>query len=130
MPEQYHTTDKRTGLEVAITGQFPEPHEDRIRIARTANLFARLMSTILMTENDTERRERFSAIETQLEIADALNRQDKEEVGTLLRTTKQRMGISEEQLDDLARRVVDEINRYQQGDGPALDGPGPSGPLN
>jgi hypothetical protein len=57
MAEQYAATDKRTGLEVAVTGDFPPHHDDRIRIARTTTLFTRLMSTILATENETERRE-------------------------------------------------------------------------
>ena len=64
MPEQYAATDTRSGLEVAVTGEFPPHHDDRIRIARTTTLFTRLMSTILSTENETERRERFHAIVT------------------------------------------------------------------
>lgn len=109
MPEQYVTSDKRTGLEVAVTGDFPTHQEDRIRIARTTNLFTRLMSTILATEEDTARRERFSAIETQLEIADALIRQDMEEVQRLLRETMERMGVSPEQLDELAREIISHL---------------------
>jgi hypothetical protein len=119
MAEQYHSTDKRSGLEVAITGEFPAHQDDRIRIARTTNLFTRLMSTILITENEFERRERFAAIETQLEVADALIRQDFDEVGNLLRATMSRMGISQEQLDEMTQAVLEEIRRLQEehGDG-------------
>ena len=42
MPEEYRATDKRTGLEVTVRGDFPEHPQDRIRIARTANLFTKL----------------------------------------------------------------------------------------
>lgn len=98
MPQQYHATDGDSGLEVTITGDFPEDPDDRVRIARTANLFTRLMSTILTTENDYERRERFRAIETQLEMADALIRGDVTEVQELMRNTLKSMGVTEEQL--------------------------------
>jgi hypothetical protein len=52
MPEQYAATDKRTGLEVAVTGEFPPAADDRIRIARTTTLFTRLMSTITPDQLD------------------------------------------------------------------------------
>lgn len=111
MPDQYVATDKRNGLEVAITGEFPAHHQDRIRIARTTNLFARLMSTILSTENETDRRESFVAIETQLELADALIRHDNEEVQRLLQETMQKLGITPEQMkeieEDIRRRLTD-----------------------
>ncbi len=104
MPEQYVATDKRTGLEVTVTGEFPAHPDDRIRIARTTTLFTRLISTILgMTE--TERRHGFRAIETQLELADALIRQNLDEVRRLVRETMQSMGINEDQLEDLARQL-------------------------
>lgn len=109
MPEQYVASDKRTGLEVAVTGEFPPHPEDRVRIARTSQLFTRLMSTILATENETQRRERFHAIETQLEMADALIREDVEEVQRLMRQTMERMGISQEQLDEVMRRIIDQL---------------------
>jgi hypothetical protein len=109
MPEQYAATDKRTGLEVAVTGDFPPHADDRIRIARTTTLFTRLMSTILATENDTERRERFMAIETQLELAEALIRQDMEEVQRLMRQTLERMGITAEQMDEMARKLLEQL---------------------
>jgi hypothetical protein len=100
MPQQYHAADNDTGLEVTITGEFPPDPDDRVRIARTSNLFTRLMSTILSTENDYDRRERFRAIETQLEMADALIRGDVSEVQGLMRSTLSSMGVTEEQLSD------------------------------
>ncbi|MGI8927491.1 MAG: hypothetical protein ACR2HN_12720 [Tepidiformaceae bacterium] len=109
MPEQYVASDKRTGLEVAVTGEFPPHHDDRIRIARTATLFTRLMSTILATESDVQRRERFLAIETQLELAEALVREDLAEVQRLMQQTMERMGISKEQLDELTKRIMDQF---------------------
>ncbi|MBE7518589.1 MAG: hypothetical protein HS107_05025 [Thermoflexaceae bacterium] len=121
MPEQYAASDKRTGLEVTVTGEFPPHPEDRVRIARTSQLFTRLMSTILSTENETQRRERFLAIETQLEMADALIREDVDEVQRLMRQTMERMGISQEQLDEVMRRIIDQLG---QGGGPGLPGPG------
>jgi hypothetical protein len=111
MPEQYAATDKRTGLEVAVTGEFPPHHDDRIRIARTTTLFTRLMSTILSTENETERRERFHAIETQLEMADALIRQDMPEVQRLMKSTLEKMGITPEQMDEMARKILDQLRQ-------------------
>lgn len=111
MPEQYAATDKRTGLEVAVTGEFPPHHDDRIRIARTTTLFTRLMSTILATENETERRERFHAIETQLEMADALIRQDMEEVQRLMKSTLEKMGISADQMDDMAKKILEQLRQ-------------------
>lgn len=109
MPEQYVARDKRTGLEVAVTGEFPPHPDDRIRIARTTTLFTRLMSTILANTSEGERREQFVAIETQLEMAEALIRGDFAEVQSLLRKTMARMGIAEEQLDELARRILEEF---------------------
>ena len=111
MPEQYAATDKRTGLEVAVTGEFPPHHDDRIRIARTTTLFTRLMSTILSTENETERRERFHAIETQLEMADALIRQDMPEGQRLMKSTLEKMGITPEQMDEMARKILDQLRQ-------------------
>ncbi len=120
MPEQYVASDKRTGLEVAVTGEFPPSHDERIRIARTTTLFTRLMSTILSTENETLRRERFLAIETQLEMADALIREDMEEVQELMRRTLEKMGITADQMDEMARHILDQLR--QGPDGP--DNPG------
>lgn len=128
MPEQYVASDKRTGLEVAVTGEFPAHHDDRIRIARTTQLFTRLMSTILATENETQRRERFLAIETQLEMADALIREDMEEVQQLMRTTLERMGITPDQMDAMAKQILERL-RESGGDlGDLGQFPGPSGP--
>lgn len=115
MAEQYVATDKRSGLEVAVTGNFPPHPDDRIRIARTTTLFTRLMSTILGTENDSERREGFMAVETQLEMADALIRQDQEEIRRLVLDMMQRMGITQEQLDEMAKRIIEEIRKAEQG---------------
>ena len=72
MPDQYAATDSESGLEVTVTGDFPDDPDDRVRIARTTTLFTRLFSTILTTDDMTERRQRFRAVETQLEIAEAL----------------------------------------------------------
>ena len=94
MPEQYVATDKRTGLEVAVTGSFPEHPQDRIRIARTTNLFARLTSTILEMGSESERRDAFIAVETQMEMAEALIRHDMEEVQRLMQDTLQKMGFT------------------------------------
>ena len=119
MPNQYVASDTRAGLEVQVTGTFPEDPEDRVRIARTTNLFTRLMGTILTTTNETERRERFRAVETQLEVADALMRGDTDEVQRLIRTTMVSMGVSEEQLQEIEeqlRRHLEELG----GSGPTL----------
>lgn len=125
VPEQYVASDKRTGLEVAVTGEFPPHHEDRIRIARTTTLFTRLMSTILATENETQRRERFLAIETQLELAEALIREDFDEVQRLMRQTMEKMGISKEQLDEMTRRILEQFGGESPlgPDGPAIPPP-------
>ncbi|HEY4685610.1 MAG TPA: hypothetical protein VII57_06135 [Dehalococcoidia bacterium] len=122
MPEQYVATDKRTGLEVAVTGEFPDHPQDRIRIARTTNLFARLASTILSMPQESERREAFIAVETQLELADALIRHDMEEVQRLVQETLQKLGITPDQM-----RAIEEEIRRRLAD---LGGPSPedSGP--
>lgn len=127
MPEQYAATDKRTGLEVTVTGEFPPHHDDRIRIARTTTLFTRLMSTILATENETERRERFHAIETQLELAEALIRQDMEEVQRLMRATLEKMGITPDEMDEMARKILDQL-RDGGADFPGFPPPPPGPP--
>lgn len=136
MPEQYAATDKRTGLEVSVTGEFPPHPDDRVRIARTTTLFTRLMSTILATENETERRERFLAVETQLEMADALIREDMSEVQRLMRQTLEKMGITPDQMDDLAKQILDQLRQEPGDDGPGElppdvrppDDGGPDGP--
>src|SRR5215471_14932314 len=105
MPEQYVATDKRTGLEVAVTGNFPDHPQDRIRIARTANLFTKLTSTILEMGSESERREAFIAVETQMELAEALIRHDNEEVQRLLQETLSRLGITPEQMQDIEEEI-------------------------
>jgi hypothetical protein len=120
--EQYVATDKRTGLEVAVTGDFPDHPQDRIRIARTSNLFARLMSTILEMESESERREAFIAVETQMELADALIRHDMEEVQRLLQDTLQKLGITPEQMRELEEEIRRRLGDLGQG-GPELDPP-------
>jgi hypothetical protein len=124
MPEQYVATDKRTGLEVSVTGDFPNHPQDRIRIARTANLFTRLTSTILAMDQESDRRDAFVAVETQMELADALIRRDMDEVQRLLQETFQKMGVSPEQM----REIEEELRRrlgdlgYPPGDSaPPLD---------
>ena len=116
MPEQYVSTDKRTGLEVQVTGEFPGHPQDRIRIARTTNLFTRLTSTILAMEQESDRREAFIAVETQMELAEALIRHDMEEVQRLLQSTLEKLGITPEQMKDLEEEL-----RKRLGD---LGGPG------
>src|SRR4051812_48562509 len=105
MPAQYVATDKRTGLEVAVTGNFPDHPQDRIRIARTTNLFARLTSTILAMDQESDRREAFIAVETQMELAEALIRRDMEEVQQLLQQTLSRMGVTPDQMQSLEEEL-------------------------
>ena len=106
MAEQYVARDKNTGFEVSVTGEFPEHPDDRMRIARTTTLFTRLMSTLLQRD-EAQRRIGFRAIETQLELADALIRQDHAEVQRLVRETLTSMGVSEDQLRELAQRLAE-----------------------
>ena len=118
MTEQYVAQDKRTGLEVQVTGNFPDHPQDRIRIARTTNLFTRLASTILAMEHESDRREAFVAVETQMELAEALIRHDMEEVQRLLQSTLEKLGITPEQMKDLEEEI-----RRRLGDfGPGLLG--------
>jgi hypothetical protein len=109
MPQQYSAADSETGLEVKVTGEFPADPDDRVRIARTTNLFTKLMSTILATDSDYERRERFKAIETQLEVAEALIRGDLVEVQRLIRSTLEQMGVTEEQMREVERQLRDQL---------------------
>ena len=116
MPEQYAATDKRTGLQVTVTGDFPPDPDDRVRIARTSTLFTRLMATILDMDSQTERREGFRAVETQLEVAEALLRRDLEEVQRLIRSTLEAMGMTEERLAEIEaelRRHLEEFGGFQ-----------------
>jgi hypothetical protein len=105
VPEEYVATDKRSGLAVTVRGDFPDHPQERIRIARTANLFTKLTSTILAMDNESERREAFIAVETQMELAEALIRHDNEEVQRLLQETLSRLGITPEQLQDIEEEI-------------------------
>jgi len=106
MAEQYVARDKHTGFEVTVTGDFPAHPDDRMRIARTTTLFTRLMSTLLQRD-EPQRRVGFRAIETQLELADAVIREDHTEVQRLVRETLTSMGVSGDQLRDLAQRLAE-----------------------
>ena len=117
MPNQYVATDTSTGLEVTVTGDFPEDPDDRVRIARTSTLFTRLMATILAMEDATPRREGFRAVETQLEIADALLRREMDEVQRLIRETLSSMGITESHLSEIEaelRRQLGELGNDEE----------------
>ena len=87
-----------------------------MRIARTSNLFTKLMSTILTTDNDYERRERFKAIETQLEVAEALIRGDMVEVQRLIRSTLEQMGVTEEQMREVERQLREQLSSLGRDD--------------
>ncbi len=56
------------------------------------------------------------AIETQLELAEALIRQDMDEVQRLMRETLARMGITAEQMDEMAKRLLDQLREQGGGD--------------
>ena len=113
MPEQFVATDSGTGLQVAVTAeQFPSDPGDRVRVARTATLFTRLFATILSTEDTTERRQRFRAVEMQLEIADALIKQDFAEVQRLVRASMSEMGVSEDQLHEIEQQFREQLRGF------------------
>ncbi len=122
MADQYAATDSRTGLQVAVTGEFPDDPEDRVRIARTTTLFTRLMSTILDTADEAERRQRFRAVETQLEVAEAMIRGDFEEVQRLIHETMRAMGLSDEQLREMEAELRRQLEQFG-----GLDLPPPEG---
>ena len=105
MAQQYVANDSRTGLEVTVKGEFPPHPDDRVRIARTTNLFTQLMATILATGNETERRQLFVSLESALEIADALARQDMESVNQLVQQFFNRHGLTPEQLQDMLKEL-------------------------
>lgn len=109
MADQYVATDKGSGLEVAITGQFPVAPEDRIHLARTANLFTRLLAAALATDNDSERRELFAHLETQLELAAALIKGDMEEVQRLMQTMLTRIGLTPDRMEEMARELAERL---------------------
>ena len=83
-----------------------------MRIARTTTLFTRLMSTILAMDNETERREGFRAVETQLEVAEALLRRDLEEVQRLIRATLETMGITEDRLGEIEAALRKHLEQF------------------
>ena len=118
MPEQYAATDTRTGLQVTVTGNFPEDPEDRVRIARTCTLFTRLIATILDMDETTPRRDGFRAVETQLEIADALLQHDMEEVQRLIRETLSSMGVTEAQLGEIEAELRRQLEQLGETDPP------------
>ncbi len=118
MPNQYVATDTRTGLEVTVTGEFPEDPDDRVRIARTSTLFTRLMATILAMEDSTPRREGFRAVETQLEIADALLRREMDEVQRLIRETLSSMGITEDHLSEIEAELRRQLGQLDDEEPP------------
>jgi hypothetical protein len=122
MPQQYVARDNESGLEVQVTGEFPADPDDRVRVARTTNLFTRLMAAILGTSNDTERRERFRAVETQLEVADALVRGDMAEVQRLVRDTLRHMGVTEDQMREVERQLRDQMGHLGGAGLEALEG--------
>jgi hypothetical protein len=127
MPEQYVAKDSETGVEVTVTGDFPSDPDDRVRIARTTTLFTRLFATILSAENESDRRTKFRAIETQLEIAEALIREDIPEVQRLIRETMTTMGVTEEQLEEIEK----ELRRHLEGlGGPDFPPENPGGELD
>lgn len=122
MPEKYVATDHRTGLEVTVEGEFPADSDERVRIARTVNLFARLVSTILSTEAADERQRRFRALETQLEVADAMARGDDAEMRRLARETLRQMGMTDDVLRDAAAQMREQIEKITgQPPGPEFD---------
>jgi hypothetical protein len=103
MAQEYRASENRTGLEVTVKGDFPPHPDDRVRIARTTNLFTQLMATILATSNETERRQLFVSLESALEIADALARQDMEAVNRLVQGFLAKHGLTPEQLQELLK---------------------------
>lgn len=103
MAQEYKASDNRTGLEVTVRGEFPPHPDDRVRIARTTNLFTQLMATILATTNETDRRQLFISLESALEIADALARQDMEGVSGLMQQFLAKHGLTPEQLQNLLK---------------------------
>lgn len=127
MPDQYAATDTRTGLEVTVTGDFPADPEDRVRIARTSTLFTRLMATILALEDAAPRRDGFRAVETQLEIADALLRRELGEVQRLIRETLASMGVTESQLGEIEAELRRQLRDSGESGDPGGPGPPPAG---
>ena len=63
------------------------------------------MSTILEMDSQAQRRDAFIAVETQMELADALIRQDMEEVQRLLQDTLQKLGITPDQMKEIEEEI-------------------------
>ncbi len=120
MAQEYQASDTRTGLEVTVKGEFPPHPDDRVRIARTTNLFTQLMATILSTSNETDRRQLFISLESALEIADALARQDMEGVNGLMQQFLTKHGLSPEQLHELLKEFGAPPPRPPHDDDPPL----------
>jgi hypothetical protein len=59
MPQQYVASENRTGLEVAVKGEFPPHPDDRVRIAHHEPVYA-TDGDDPSTENETERRQLMS----------------------------------------------------------------------
>ncbi|MHB8577094.1 MAG: hypothetical protein ACYDCQ_17415 [Dehalococcoidia bacterium] len=123
MADQYIATDKQSGLEVSITGTFPAVKEDRIHLARTANLFTRLLAAGLATENDTERRELFTHLESQLELAAALIKEDAAEVQRLMQEMLSRIGLTPERMEEMAKDLAEQLKKLGDDPNAPLDGP-------
>ena|SRR6266849_3011389 len=117
MADQYVASDKQSGLEVSITGRFPPVPEDRIHLARTANLFTRLLAIGLATENDTERRELFTHLEAQLELAAALIKQDFPEVTRLMQEMLNRIGLTPERMEEMAKELAEQLRKQAEENG-------------
>jgi|SRR5579883_275911 Mg/Co/Ni transporter MgtE len=116
MPSQYVATDKQSGLEVAITGEFPPTPEDRIHLARTANLFTKLLAAGLATNDDSLRRELFTHLESQLELAAALVKQDYDEVTRLMQEMLNRIGLTPEKLQEMAQELAEQLKNLPHDD--------------
>ncbi|HLZ71527.1 MAG TPA: hypothetical protein VKV26_16615 [Dehalococcoidia bacterium] len=124
MADQYIATDKQSGLEIAITGQFPLAPEDRIHVARTVNLFTKLMAAGLATTSDSDRRELFTHLESQLELAAALIKEDFNEVSRLMQEMLTRIGLTPEKMEEMAKELAEQL-RKQIDDQPGEPGSGP-----
>jgi hypothetical protein len=80
------------------------------------------MSTILEMESESDRREALIAVETQMELAEALIRHDTEEVQRLLQGTLAKLGITPEQMKEIEEEIRRRLGDLGQG-GAGLDEP-------
>jgi hypothetical protein len=78
------------------------------------------MSTILAMDSEAQRRDAFIAVETQMELADALIRHDMEEVQRLLQDTLQKLGITPEQMREIEEEIRRRLGDLGGGDQDAL----------